>query len=162
MNYILLLGANLGNATITFSKALQQISEFAEIELTSNLYSSEPWGFDSENTFTNQVVQVKSELEPEKFLDATQQVEIFLGRACKTQNGQYQSRTIDIDILFADNLIVDTPLLTIPHPLLHERRFALLPLTEHWSNLIHPKLGKTILQLFCECTDTCKVWREVK
>lgn len=153
MTYLLLLGGNLGNVAQTFGKAIELLKELGTIKQKSSLYTSKAWGFEANEMFLNQVVEIDSTLEPHTMLSTTQNMEQQLGRTSKSTCEEYQSRIIDIDILFCDNLIIKTPTLTIPHPLLHKRMFTLAPLTEHWSNYMHPILQKTIEQITNECTD---------
>lgn len=152
---ILLLGGNLGNVELTLIQARDLIiEEIGEIVLASDLYESEPWGFEHAQNFLNQVIEVKSEYSPKEILKITQGIEKELGRKQKTST-YYEGRLIDIDILFYDDKIIDLAELRIPHPKLHERKFTLLPLNEKWSDLEHPILKKKIAELTKECIDTC-------
>lgn len=154
---ILLLGGNLGNTKNFLTQAIQQLSAiFGQPILASSLYKSEPWGFEASQNFINQVIEFHTDMSPDEILNYTQKIEKTLGRQQK--NGtQYESRPIDIDILFYDDLCLETEQLTIPHPLLHHRRFTLLPLTDHWAEFIHPVLNKSINELTDECTDQSPV-----
>lgn len=148
----LLLGADIGDKRATFAKAKQLIGErLGGIVRESSLYESEAWGFESSTTFLNQVVEVETDLPPLELLGGIQKIEAELGRT-RSGNG-YESRFIDIDILFYDSLILDTPSLTIPHPHLHKRMFTLEPLNELMPDFFHPTLHKTIADLKTECTD---------
>lgn len=151
---ILLLGGNEGNIIETFRSIYPKLEEqLGDIVQYSGLYESEPWGFESELNFINQVVEVECFLSPKEVLSITHDIESSLGRAKKSNNG-YASRPIDIDILFFDDIKMVTPDLTIPHPRLHERMFTLLPLAEKWADYLHPKNNRTIRQLTDECRDT--------
>ena len=112
----------------------------------SEFYVSNPWGFDSENKFLNAVVLVETNLSPFDLLAKTQELERNIGRATKSING-YSDRLIDIDILFYDNLIIDQPTLKIPHPHIVERDFVLIPLAEIAPELVHPVVGRKIIDL---------------
>lgn len=112
----------------------------------SGFYETEPWGFQSDNTFLNAALQLHTLLPPLQLLYATQEIEKEMGRKQKS-NGVYHDRIIDIDILLYDDLILQTPELVLPHPLMHERGFVLEPLVEIAPNVVHPVLGKTILAL---------------
>lgn len=155
--YLLLLGGNLGNVSQTFRIATEHLSLVGMVQRTSSLYSSKAWGFESDEIFLNQVVEIQSKLEPHDMLNATQRIELQLGRTSKSIGGQYQSRLIDIDILFCDDMIVHTERLTIPHPLLHKRRFTLVPLAEYWQAWQHPIFKTTIEQLLAQCNDESEV-----
>ena len=133
------LGANLGNREETIRKAIALIGErIGSVVRQSSLYYSEPWGFASANRFVNAVVCSHTRLAPAEVLKATQRIERELGKDSShaTQRGQdaqaaaYHDRPIDIDILLYDNLTIDTPKLKIPHPLMQERDFVMIPLKE--------------------------------
>ena len=148
----LLLGADIGDKKTTFVKAKQLIGEgIGRITRESSLYESEAWGFESATTFLNQVVEVSTILQPLELLGSIQKIEAELGRV-RSGNG-YESRLIDIDILFYDNLVLDTSALAIPHPHMHKRMFTLAPLYELIPNFAHPTLYKTVANLYAECTD---------
>jgi 2-amino-4-hydroxy-6-hydroxymethyldihydropteridine diphosphokinase len=121
----------------------------------SAIYETEPWGFESTDIFWNQAIEISTDLSPEEVLQQTQQIEQALGRIRKAN--QYNSRTIDIDILFYDDQIIQTKNLVVPHPRIQERKFALAPLSEINPELIHPIFLKNIQQLLEECTDPLKV-----
>ena len=150
---ILLIGGNEGNRLDNIEQAKFLIQKnIGELINTSGNYESEPWGFDHQLNFINQVIEIKTDLTPNEILSKGQNIEIQLGRKAKTQQG-YEGRTMDIDILFYDSLILEESSLTIPHPRLHERKFTLLPLAEHWNDFVHPALNRTIGSLLFECKD---------
>ena len=150
---ILLLGGNQGNVIKTFANVYARLEKhLGPIVETSGLYESEPWGFDSDNNFINQVVELNCTLNAPEVLSLTGKIETDLGRSQNTETG-YSSRPIDIDILFFDDLELSTADLTIPHPRLHERMFTLMPLMEKWSTLIHPVYKSSVRQLFENCKD---------
>ena len=125
------LGTNLGAKETNMENALQEIKKrIGEISSLSSFYTSEPVGFKSENSFLNAVCRVETLLSPYELLSVTQDIERFLGRTKKSVNGQYHDRIIDIDILLYDNLHINTPELTIPHPLMETRDFVMIPLKE--------------------------------
>ena len=138
------LGANLGNREETILKAYDEIERLiGAIVRRSAFFYSEPWGFDSGHAFVNTVIMVETTLSPHAVLRQTQHIERLLGkRRChatkriiqnskfKIQNSFYHDRPIDIDILLYDDLTIDTPKLKIPHPLMHERDFVMIPLEE--------------------------------
>ena len=125
------LGTNLGAKETNMGNALQEIKKrIGEISSLSSFYTSEPVGFKSENSFLNAVCRVETLLSPYELLSVTQDIERFLGRTKKSVNGQYHDRIIDIDILLYDNLHINTPELTVPHPLMETRDFVMIPLKE--------------------------------
>lgn len=142
------LGTNLGNKEENLRTAMTLIEEqVGTITSQSALYASVPWGFDSENTFLNNAIVVETSLTPEELLSTTQHIERTLGRTHKSVDGQYSDRLIDIDILLYDDVVMHTPSLTLPHPLMHRRLFVLEPLSEIASTMIHPLLQKEIATL---------------
>lgn len=142
------LGTNLGNKEENLRTAMTLIEEqVGTITSQSALYASAPWGFDSENTFLNNAIAVETSLTPEELLSTTQRIEHTLGRTHKSVDGQYSDRLIDIDILLYDDVVMHTPSLTLPHPLMHRRLFVLEPLSEIASTMIHPLLQKEIATL---------------
>lgn len=154
----LLLGGNLGNKQQVFANAQTRLEkQVGIISARSAIYETEPWGFESEDLFWNQVLELKTDLSPEDVLAQTQLIEKELGRIQKEK--QYDSRVIDIDILFFDDHIIKTGNLTVPHPRIQERKFALVPLCEIAGDFIHPVFQKSILELLNECTDQLKVSR---
>ena len=133
------LGTNLGDRRKNLASALELIAnEVGTIMSTSDIIETEPWGFESRNAFLNMVTKVETDLQPLQALHATQQIERSLGRDEKTADREYHDRLIDIDILLYDNLVMNTPELTIPHPLMYQRRFVMEPLSQ-----IAPELAKS-------------------
>ena len=125
------LGTNLGDKETNLRMAVEEIGKrVGEITSLSAFHTSEPWGFQSENSFLNAVCCVSTELTPIDVLHITQEIERELGRLKKSVNGIYSDRMIDIDILLYDDLHIQTPELTIPHPLMRERDFVIIPLRE--------------------------------
>jgi len=152
----LLLGGNQGNVFETFSLARQQVMErVGPVSLASSLYQSEPWGFEADNLFLNQVLLVETMLEPEGLLQTLLEIETSLGRT--RMAGVIESRIIDIDILFYNQQVIINPGLEIPHPRLHLRRFTLLPLAEIAPEMVHPLMGKTLSEILQSCNDTLAV-----
>lgn len=133
------LGTNLGDKEANLKEAVEKIKRrVGEVTSLSAFYATEPWGFESENSFLNAVCRVNTTLSPTEVLHTTQQIECTLGRQKKSINGQYCDRPIDIDILIYDNLHIDTPELTIPHPLMWKRDFVMIPLKEIAPDMVLP------------------------
>ena len=156
MNIVyLLLGGNRGNVKEAINTAKTLIAELiGSIISESSFYESEPWGFSSSNNFINQVLKIQTDLKAEQVLLQTQDIEVRLGRI--RNNTHYESRTMDIDILFFNYKIIETEMLQIPHPRLHLRKFTLEPLNEIAGNFVHPILNETIENLNKKCDD--KLW----
>ena len=132
----LALGTNIGNKRRNMITAAALLAErVGDVLALSGFYETEPWGFQSENTFLNAALQLDTSLSPLELLKATQEIEIEMGRTQKS-NGAYHDRIIDIDILLYDNLVLQTPELTLPHPLMHERLFVMEPLAEIAPNVM--------------------------
>jgi len=142
MSFVYLgLGTNLGEKNRNLTNAMEIVSSEVGVILSqSGFYNSKPWGFESDNDFLNMVVLVETNLSPLELLVKTQAIERNLGRTAKSGEG-YVDRLIDIDILLYDNLIIDQTMLKIPHPLIAERDFVLVPLVEIAPDLVHPVSG---------------------
>ena len=152
INVFLLLGSNLGDRQLFLKQAINVIENIAEIVQISSVYETEAWGVEGQPNYLNQVLLVKTDLLPRAMLKKLLDLEKALGRK---RTEKWGSRTIDIDILFFGEMIInDDPNLIIPHPRLHERRFTLEPLGELDNQFVHPVLKKTILQLKNELTDS--------
>ncbi|MBC8620078.1 2-amino-4-hydroxy-6-hydroxymethyldihydropteridine diphosphokinase [Parabacteroides faecis] len=146
----LALGTNIGNKRRNMITAAALLAErVGDVLALSGFYETEPWGFQSENTFLNAALQLETSLSPLELLKATQQIEVEMGRTQKS-NGTYHDRIIDIDILLYDDLILQTPELTLPHPLMQDRRFVMEPLLEIAPNVVHPVFKKTVVSLMRE------------
>jgi 2-amino-4-hydroxy-6-hydroxymethyldihydropteridine diphosphokinase len=143
----LALGTNLGNREENLAKALAGMPPAVRVVRASSVLETEPWGFTDQPRFLNQVVQAETELGPEELLVYIKQLEVKVGR---TPTFHYGPRQIDIDILLYDDLQIDTPTLTIPHPQIPFRDFVLLPMRELDPDLVIPGLGKSIQELVSE------------
>lgn len=145
---ILALGSNLGDKRQNIAFALNQIEErIGSITSLSALYDTLPVGFYSTHNFVNCVCEVDTNLNISDLFSITQKIEKEMGRSNKSTNANYSDRIIDIDLIMAGNLILQTERLTIPHPLFHTRDFVLMPLCEIAPERIHPVIGKTIRRL---------------
>ncbi len=157
------LGGNMGNRKRNLENGIEQIEkELGKCVAISSFYESDSWGYRDKKKYLNCVLFCKTALKPYEILQKTQEIEKQLGRKTKSSPSEnnkvnYQSRPVDIDILFYDNLVLVSDILTIPHPLLSERFFVLKPLLEIASGLIHPIFKKTICELNELCKDTCVV-----
>lgn len=153
----LLLGSNLGDREALLQQARTQIGKrIGLVRKASKIYESAPWGFfdkpsDKIPTFLNQALEIETKLTPEKILVETQKIERELGRKKSImfalEKTVYESRAIDIDILFYDDETIDRKELTIPHPRIPDRRFVLEPLAEIMPERMHPILKISIKEL---------------
>ena len=159
MNFAyLLLGSNLDDRSAKLQRAKEAISaRIGNITRESSVYESEPWGFQSEHWFLNQVIRIETNYRPIQVLEKILRIEHKLGRYRSGDQG-YKSRSIDIDILFYNDEIISEDKLTIPHPKIPERMFTLLPLSELDRSMIHPGSRKSISDLMRECPDTLNVY----
>ena len=157
MNKVFLgIGTNLGNRENNLKEAVASIEEHVgKVLNSSSVYETEPWGFQSDDGFLNMVVNVETRLAPSGLLGRILEIESLLGRV--RGETRYASRIIDIDILLYEDRIIDEESLKIPHPLLQERRFVLVPLCEIASEMIHPVLKKSFSVLLKTCTDESNV-----
>jgi 2-amino-4-hydroxy-6-hydroxymethyldihydropteridine diphosphokinase len=152
----LLLGGNLGNREKNLERACSMVQQMVgPVIKRSSVYETEPWGFTHESCFLNQVLHVTTRLSPEELLRSVNAIEKQFGR--KRTPEKYAARTMDIDVLFYNDLVLSDEQMTIPHPRLHERKFTLVPLYEIAPELIHPVFKKTTEQLLKECKDEMKV-----
>ncbi len=151
----LLIGGNVGDRKYYLTKSVELIAnKCGKIEQQSSLYETAAWGKLDQGAFLNQVIRISTSLEPIELLNSILNVENILGRK---REEKYGSRTIDIDILYYNNLTLHDAALTIPHPRISERRFVLTPLCEIASHLIDPIHNTTIESLLQACQDTLSV-----
>lgn len=144
----LCLGSNTGSRVGNIQQAARLLNEPGIVSpvRTSALYETEPWGNKNLNWFVNGVIEIKTKLAPRALLEFCKNIERRMGRQ-PVSNNDYENRIIDIDILFYGDLTIDEPDLKIPHPHLHERAFAIVPLLELIPDYVHPKYKKSLLQL---------------
>ena len=154
----ILFGSNMGDKNKIYAQACLLINNrCGRIVAQSSAYESEPWGFEAKEWFLNRLIVVETELEPEAMLHQLLDIEAELGRVRHPETGGYTSRTADLDILYYGSRIVLTDSLTIPHPRLHQRRFALLPLCEVAPEFVHPAFNLTQTELLKRCFDFSEV-----
>lgn len=150
----LLFGSNMGDKKALFDQACLSINKrCGHVVATSSFYESEPWGFEAEEWFLNRVIVVETALKPEEMLRQLLLIEKELGRVRSPKAKGYASRPVDLDILYFGDRIILTDDLIVPHPRLHHRRFALLPLCEVTPDFKHPILGLTQNELLERCND---------
>ena len=148
------LGTNLGNKKLNINKAIELLKfHFDSTVYAASLYETKPWGFNTKNTFLNTCVKMNLTEGANEILKKIQLIEDEMGRVRNINESTYISRVIDIDILYIGNEIHTTTQLTVPHPLLYERNFVLIPLLELVPSFNDPILDKTIRKLIDECTD---------
>lgn len=140
----LALGTNLGDRPTNLRAALAALAPQVRVQAESRIYETPPWGFVDQPAFLNMAARAETNLPPADLLAFLKQLETSLGRQPTFRNGP---RLIDIDILFYDDLILNTPPLVIPHPRLHERDFVLVPLADIAPDFVHPLLRQPVRAL---------------
>ena len=151
---VLLIGGNLGERLQLIRRAHTLLSDTGEIVATSSLYETQAWGAVSEGNFLNQALILRTPKSPAELIQSTQMIETQLGRTRETHWG---NRTMDIDIIYYDDLVYKDKNLTVPHPLLAERNFVLIPLVEILPDFVHPVFHLTQRELLYQCPDKSKV-----
>ena len=159
-NVYLGLGSNLGDRESKMAKALELLAQRITIDQLSSIYETEPVGYTEQPWFLNMVCSGKTLLDPFELLSLAKEIEVNLGRVASFTNAP---RTIDIDILFYENRVIDTGNLVIPHPRIGERAFVLAPLAELAPEFIHPSNGKSVRDLFSALNNSPQVrkWENV-
>lgn len=156
------LGSNKGDKFKNLQDAVDAIhAQIGNIKLISKVYKSPAFGFESDE-FLNCCLVLESYLEPQKVLDSLLDIETSLGRT-RTKTNTYQARSIDLDIVFVEDEIINTKSLQVPHPEMEKRRFVLVPLNDLASKVKHPKFNKEVSVLLTECEDESvlepiKIW----
>jgi 2-amino-4-hydroxy-6-hydroxymethyldihydropteridine diphosphokinase len=158
MRVTLLTGSNAPDREAILHRTAALLAErVGPIVSRSRIYTSAAWGFSSEEPFANQALRLETSLTPIEVLDAALEVEQTVGRDRaqeareKELSGErYASRVVDVDVMFCDDEIISEPRLQVPHPLLHEREFALEPLCEIMADYRHPQLGRSLKDIYFE------------
>jgi 2-amino-4-hydroxy-6-hydroxymethyldihydropteridine diphosphokinase len=140
----LALGSNLGDRQDFLARAIQALAPEITLIRASHIYQTPPWGFTDQPSFLNQVIETETELEPEALLKKLKQIEKALGRV---DTVRYGPRCIDLDILFYGDEVYHSEILDIPHPMIAERAFVLVPMNELAPDFIHPQLNLSISEL---------------
>lgn len=147
------LGSNRGNRQEYLQNAITMLQKTGgKVRGESSIYETQPWQMSDSTNFLNQVIMLETALDAQALMDVIIQTETSMGRI-RTKTG-YEPRTIDIDILFFNDEVINSSSLTVPHPQIPKRRFVLEPLCELAPEYIHPTLKKSLKQLLSECPDT--------
>jgi 2-amino-4-hydroxy-6-hydroxymethyldihydropteridine diphosphokinase len=157
-NVYLLIGGNMGERMANLAAARNKINiDCGRITASSSIYETEAWGYKEQPAFLNQALAIETTLEAEKLMKEILKIEMALGRKREIPLGP---RIIDIDIIYFNEEIVETEIVSIPHPRLAERNFVLMPLVEIAPNYIHPVFNKTNALLLKECGDSSAVYKK--
>ena len=150
------LGANLGDREATMRRAIELLGD--EVVAVSTFRETDPVGYEDQPAFLNAVACLETTLSPRSLLEALLGIEAELGRSRTFRNAP---RTIDLDLLLYDDLVIGEPGLEVPHPRLHERAFVLVPLADVGPDLVHPRLQRTVAALLRDLGETAGVrpWR---
>lgn len=154
---VLGIGGNIANPLKNMELALEKIGQkIGSIDRSSGVYKTSPWGVENQPEYLNAVVGVYTNLSPHEVLSNCLSIEKELGRSREGVE-KWSERLIDIDVLYIDDLKIDSKELKVPHPFIQDRKFVLVPLAEIYPNYCHPILENTTLELLQECSDKGKV-----
>ena len=151
------LGSNLGDSFQNLQRAYDLLKEISTQNESSRIYLSPPWGFESQNDFLNCCVYLETALGINDFHSTCREIELALGKSSQLKQS-YEDRLIDIDILFWNDLAVESEVLEIPHPRLHQRNFVLLPMLDLNPEFIHPKMNLSIEELYLCSPDSSDIF----
>jgi 2-amino-4-hydroxy-6-hydroxymethyldihydropteridine diphosphokinase len=154
----LLIGGNMGDRMANLAQAIHLINqEIGPIQLTSSIYETAAWGNTNQSDFLNQALFLHTQLDASSLMNKLLEIEIEMGRKRAIPMGP---RTIDLDIIYYNDMIISNELTCIPHPKITARRFVLMPLVEIAPQYIHPLLNKTNEALLKECGDSLAVYKK--
>ena len=154
----LLIGGNMGDRMANLAQAIHLINqEIGPIQLTSSIYETAAWGNTNQPDFLNQALMLETLLDAETVMHQLLNIEIGMGRKRDIPMGP---RTIYLDIIYFNDLVIENELITIPHPKIAERRFVLMPLAEMSPQFLHPVLNKTNEALLKDCGDSLAVYKK--
>jgi len=154
----LLIGGNMGDRMANLAQAIHLINqEIGPIQLTSSIYETAAWGNTNQPDFLNQALLLETLLDAETVMHQLLNIEIGMGRKRDIPMGP---RTIDLDIIYFNDLVIENELITIPHPKIAERRFVLMPFAEMAPQFLHPVLNKTNEALLKDCGDSLAVYKK--
>tara|TARA_B100001287_G_scaffold222720_1_gene191907 strand:+ start:652 stop:1137 length:486 start_codon:yes stop_codon:yes gene_type:complete len=152
------IGSNLGDRMLSINQSIYGLSKFSNVLSKSHVYESPSWGYSDKNSYFNLVVKLKTDLNERQLMESILKIEKGLGRERSKEN-RYHARTIDLDIIFFDDLVLKSEDLIIPHPRYHKRNFVLVPLNDISPELVCPVFKKTIKDLLIISDDLSKVSR---
>ena len=154
-NIFLGLGSNQGDRELNLKNSIKLLnSRVGKVLKSSEVYESEPWGVKNQNYFLNQVIEIKTDFDPNDLLNICKNIEHDMGRK---QEIRWGKRVIDIDILYYQSKVINQKNLIIPHKLMHERNFVMIPLNDISENHMHPILKISNKEILSNCMDSCKV-----
>jgi 2-amino-4-hydroxy-6-hydroxymethyldihydropteridine diphosphokinase len=154
------MGTNMGRRKANLRKAISLLEAgVGKLLQVSSVYETEPWGFEHRNNFYNLAVEIETKLSPFELLTKFKEIERICGREPSGEG--YSGRPMDLDIIFYEAMKLDTELLKIPHPLMHQRQFVLVPLAEIAAGFVHPILGKPVMELLEECPDKKQILKKI-
>lgn len=154
--YLLILGSNLDDRLRQMDQAKNLLArEAGKIQAISQVYETQPWGYEDQPWFLNQALALSTDKEPLELLALCKDIEKRCGRQPAEK---WHARHLDIDLLLCGSMVFQSEGLVLPHPFLQDRNFVLIPLLEIASDILHPVLGKTIEELYLECRDIGEVY----